>query len=459
MIDPASLSSSGSAEVDFVDLSASDNVELYIDMVQRISLAKEPSQVMSAFSQGMRKSRGESGLLTVSCKGLKPGHYKITRRIGYDGINLTETNDPWFQRGKLPTRTGGFISKLIATPTPKLCHNLRIHDDPVLGDWLAQFGTAMVIPAFTEGVATNWAIILKREPAAYTIADLEEHILRANLIGATVNNTVINKQLREVNARMAREVERIAAIQKALLPRVLPNIRGMKIAASYETYDVAGGDMYDFVCITPEGRHGVINPDARWGFMIADVSGHGPGAAVLAAMLNAILYAYPTPPERPSELLNYANKHLCDKRVEHSFVTALMAIYDPMTRRFMFSRAGHPPAIVKSHGQPLVHLDQGGGLPLGVLEDVIYQDEEVTLEPGQTVVLYTDGISESQNAKHEMFGIAGIDQALEGCTGEPDCVIKSITTALRAHEAGEQPGDDQTIVALRVMEADIGDGV
>ncbi len=449
MPDPAL--STTPASVDFVDLSASRNVDLYMDMVQRISLAKEPAQVMDAFSRGMRKARGNSGLLTVTCKGLKPGQYKITRRIGYDGINHSETNDPWNQRGKLPTYTGGFISKLIATPTPKLCHNLRITSDPVLGDWLAPFGTAMVIPAFTEGVATNWAIILKSEPAAYTIDDLEEHILRANLIGATVNNTVINKQLREVNARMNREVERIAAIQKALLPRVLPNIRGVTIAASYETYDVAGGDMYDFVCITENGRHGVTDPDARWGLMIADVSGHGPGAAVLAAMLNAILYAYPTPPERPSELLNYANQHLCDKRVEHSFVTAIMAIYNPLTRKFMFSRAGHPPAIVKTPGQPLVHLDQGGGLPLGVLENVTYKDEEVTLEPGQTVVLYTDGISESMNPRHEMFGVAGIDAALNDCNGEPDCVIKAITQAMRLHEAGEQPGDDQTIVALKVM--------
>jgi len=450
MPDPATTAAA--SEVDFIDLSASQNIDLYIDMVQRISKAKEPSQVMDAFSRGMRKSRGESGLLTVSCKGLKPGQYKITRRIGYDNINHAQTNDPWNQRHKLPTHTGGFIGKLIASPAPKLCHNLRITSDPVLGDWLAQFGTAMVIPAFTDGIATNWAIILKREPQAYSIDDLEENILRANLIGATVNNTVINTQLREANERMAREVERIAAIQKALLPRVLPDIKGMKIAASYETYDVAGGDMYDFVCLTPEGRHGKTDPQARWAFMIADVSGHGPGAAVLAAMLNAILYAYPVEPDRPSELLNYANRHLCDKRVEHSFVTALMAIYNPLTRKFMFSRAGHPPAIVKTHGQPLVHLDQGGGLPLGVLEDVVYKDEEITLEPGQTVVLYTDGISESQNPNREMFGVQGIDASLRDCNGEPDCVIKSITAAMRAHEAGAQPGDDQTIVAMKVME-------
>jgi sigma-B regulation protein RsbU (phosphoserine phosphatase) len=439
-------------DADFVDLSSSLNIDLYIDMVQRISLAKEPHQVMDAFSNGMRKARGESGLVTISCKGLKPGQYKITRRIGYDGVNHAETNDPWNQRGKLPTRTGGFIGKLISSPQPKLVHALRITDDPVLGDWLSQFGCAMAIPAFTDGVALNWAIILKREPRAYSINDLEEHILRANLIGATVNNTVMNNQLREVNARMAREVERIAAIQKALLPRVLPVIRGMKIAASYETYDVAGGDMYDFVCMIDGGKHGKIDPDARWAFMIADVSGHGPGAAVLAAMLNAILYAYPTSPERPSEMLNYANRHLCDKRIEHSFVTALFCIYNPLTRKFMFSRAGHPPAIVKTPGKPLVHLDKGGGLPLGVLEDVVYQDEEVTLEPGQTVVLYTDGISESQNPRREMFGIRGIETALDHCTGEPDCVINSITKALREHEAGAQPGDDQTIVALKVVQ-------
>jgi len=439
------------AELGFVDVSDSKNVALYIDMVQRISLATEPQQVMDAFAQGMRKARGESGLITLGLKGLKPGQYKITRKIGYDNVNHVETMDPWGQRHKLPTQTGGFLGKIIATAAPKLCRAINVTDDPVLGDWLSQFGSLIAIPAFIEGQATNWAIILRREPDAYTIEDLEEHILRANLIGATVNNVVINKQLRALNAKMALEVERIAAIQKALLPRVLPEIRGLQIAASYETYDMAGGDMYDFVCITDGGKHGKIDPDARWGFMIADVSGHGPGAAVLAAMLNAILYAYPTPPERPSEMLNYANRHLCDKRIEHSFVTAMMAIYDPGTRRFMFSRAGHPPAIVKTPGKPLVHLSKGGGLPLGVLDDVVYGDEVVTLEPGQTLVLYTDGIPESMNPSHEMFGIAGIERALDECTGEPDCVIKSINGALRAHEAGAQPGDDQTIVALKVV--------
>lgn len=426
------------------------NIGVFLDMVRRISLAQQPQQVMQAFSNAMRQAFGDSALVTVTCRGLKPGQYKVTRQIDYDDVNRVPTDDPWRQRDHLPTVSGGLIGQLITEGKPTLLTRLDAPHDPVLGDWLAQFKSMMAIPAFIEGTAMNWAIVLRREPDAFSLTDLEEHLLRANLIGANVNNVVINQELRTLNDRMRREMERIGNIQRALLPKRLPRIAGLSVAASYETYDRAGGDMYDFVCLLGPGHRGEQRPDARWAMMVADVSGHGPSAAVVMAMLNAILGAYPKVPDGPAELLAYANRHLLAKRIEDSFVTAFMAIYDPPTRRFTFARAGHPPALLKSNDQPLVRLDGEGGLPLGILEDIEYRDTTIELQPGQTVVLYTDGITESMDPAENMFGIKGIERALDDCSGEPYCVVEAINTALRAHEGGQRPGDDQTIVAMQV---------
>ena len=101
-------------------------------------------------------------------------------------------------------------------------------------------------------------------------------------------------------------------------------------------------------------------------------------------------------------------------------------------------------------GGAVERLDQVGGIPLGIVDSIGLEQATVQLRPGQTLVLYTDGIHEAMNAAGEMFGIAGIEEALHACSGEPSCVVNSIVEALRAHEAGVRPSDDQTIVAIKV---------
>ncbi len=110
-----------------------------------------------------------------------------------------------------------------------------------------------------------------------------------------------------------------------------------------------------------------------------------------------------------------------------------------------------PPAHV-------VRLDGVGGVPLGVLEAVEYQEESIILDPGQTIVLYTDGITEALSPQGRMFGVEGIEISLIECTGAPDCVISHVTEALKAHESNVRPNDDQTIVVMKVHEKVSGTG-
>jgi sigma-B regulation protein RsbU (phosphoserine phosphatase) len=268
------------------------------------------------------------------------------------------------------------------------------------------------------------------------------------MVGATVNSVLAASRLRETNERLQRQVEEIARIQRSLLPEAPPVIQGLELAVDYRPHDRAGGDLYDFVSLT--GRRGETDPAGRWAVIVGDVSGHGTPAAVVMAMLTSILYAYPRVPQGPAELLTYANRHLCAKRIAGTFTTALIGVFDPSTRRFTYARAGHPPALLKS-GARINTLDAVGDLPLAVLPDTRYEEAWVTIEPGETLVLFTDGIIEEMDPEGRMFGVGGILDSLHACNGSPRCVIDSINAALARHRGPARPSDDATIVTMRAL--------
>jgi sigma-B regulation protein RsbU (phosphoserine phosphatase) len=457
-----------------VDCSSSARARLFIELSRELSSATEPTEVQRIFARGLRPINPSDGYLSLSCRGLEPGEYRITRRT-LDAASLNGVpGDPWRDFHNLPIHRGGLLGELIQDESPKLLVELRVTEDPVLGDALAPFGTLMAMPLFDQGKALNWAITLKHDRAGYTANELEDAILRSNLAGGTVRNTVLAKQLREANSQLREaheqsraaheslreaheqireEIQRIAAIQRSLLPDRMPEIPGVVLAASYETFDTAGGDLYGFRPTLAEGEGGAAPPESPWGILIADASGHGPSAAVVSAMLHAIVHTYPGAVGSPAHLLRHANRHLAAKRIEQSFVTAFAAIFDPLSRKLSYSRAGHEPPLVKCAGSggATFRLDSAGDVPLGVLDEVVYESAEVQLEPGQTLVLYTDGITEARDPQGRFFGTEGIERALVECTGDPQCVIGSITAALRGHEAGRRPADDQTIVAMKVL--------
>ncbi|MHC4415177.1 MAG: PP2C family protein-serine/threonine phosphatase [Planctomycetota bacterium] len=434
-----------------VDTSGSHRIPVLMEMVGALSRAVEPQEVLRVFSQRSEELYGPRGYVSISTRGLAPGQYKITRLLRLDGTDELATADPWLQWNDLAVNTGGFFGEIIKSAYPELIHHLGLRDDPVVGNALAEYGSLMAIPLFDDGEPVNWAVFLRKEPEGFTVEDLEQSILRSNLVGTAVKNALITRELRGAHARIRAEVEHIAAIQRALLPQPIPEIPGLTIAASYETFDQAGGDYYDFRPLRYAADGATADPQGPWGMLIGDASGHGPAAAVVMAMLHAILHAYPRQPEGPAEVLEHANQHLAAKRIENSFVTAFLGVYEPAARRLTYARAGHNPPLLKNPGAggSVCRLDAVGGVPLGVIDDTRYEETTVELEPGQTLVLYTDGITEARGPDGTMFGMSGVERALTACTGEPACVVESITEPLHRHTGGIRPGDDQTIVAIR----------
>ncbi|MCP3905604.1 MAG: serine/threonine-protein phosphatase [Planctomycetes bacterium] len=436
-----------------VQTSGNPRIPILMEMVGALSRARTPQEVLKEYSAGVAQLEKPGGYMSLSTRGLPPGHYRITRLLT-DGLTSITAADPWHHGHEMPVHQGGFIGEIIRQAYPEILHNVFLRNDPVVGDALSEYGSIMAIPLFDDGEPLNWAVMLRREPEGFTVEDLEDSILKANLVGTGVRNVLVAQQLREAHDKIRREMEKIARIQRALLPPRMPQITGVSLGASFEMFDTAGGDLYDFTPLHRLEPSQDPDPNGPWWVYIADAAGHGPAAATVVAMLNAILAASPEElTHRPSDMLTFANRHLYDKRLDGTFVTALLARFDPATRMLQYARAGHNPALLMGRGgggMEIRRLDEVGGVPLGVLGEVDYEETSVTLEPGQTFVLYTDGITEAMAPDGRQFELEGIERSLTECSGHPDCVISHVTGALLEHEAGRRPSDDQTLLVMRV---------
>ncbi|HEX2972608.1 MAG TPA: PP2C family protein-serine/threonine phosphatase [Tepidisphaeraceae bacterium] len=462
-----------------VDLSRNRRIPLLMELVNSMRRLGDPKELLEQIISTMRRAYRSRCFLQLSTVGLGTGHYRIIRMVtssvasnnGPENLAAPMAVPPQVEAAKAdlsvptdgglypseitsrPIYHGGILGQIVSTGTPNIWHELELGDDPVLGDQLSRYHAAVAAPLFDNELGVNWVVAFAPEPTAFDAHDLEELILRSNLVGSMLGNLATARQLIHANLQIQGELDQIARIQQALLPEEVPEVPGLKIAASYRTFDRAGGDIYDVCRVGSRMQEWQGGPDPRWTLLIGDVSGHGPAAAVVMAMFHAIFHTYPTRPQGPAEVLQHVNRHLCAKRIEQSFVTAFLAFYDPGTRELVYARAGHEPPLLKNfpHRDKPIHLDAVGELPLGIMHDVVYKEARITLQPGQTLILYTDGITDAGHRSGRTFGIDGIENSLIACTGAPDCAIRHIAEALLAHQGQERPDDDQTILAVQVL--------
>ncbi|MFG0275986.1 MAG: PP2C family protein-serine/threonine phosphatase [Phycisphaerales bacterium] len=419
-----------------------DRIDALSDLMRGLTSAKSPQESSFTFGMASRRFFPSDGFMSVSRRGLPDGEYKITREYlsGRLPQSPSESN-PWRDWATLATHRGGFIGEIIAAGVPRRFNDLRITGDPVLGDKLANFRSAVILPVFDDGQALNWSFSFRREAQEVSDEQFEMALLVMNLHGRATKNLVALQQVEELNARLNQQLERVAAIQRSLLPDRTPDIPGLELATSYLTSDEAGGDYYDFLPL--EG--------GKWGVFIGDVSGHGAGAATVMAMVHAILRTYPEREHDPAGVMAYLNRHLSEKRIESNFVTAFYGVLEPDTRRFTFANAGHHPPRRKCRGSgEVATLDGARAVPLGIFDELEIEPTEVTLSSDETIVFFTDGITEARDASGAMFGEAGLDASLRLCSGEAECIIDSVHGALFEHTQRRTRDDDQTLIAMQV---------
>ena len=233
-------------------------------------------------------------------------------------------------------------------------------------------------------------------------------------------------------------------IQQAILPRIFPpfpeNAEQLDIAALMNAAKDVGGDFYDFFRID----------DQRIGFVVADVSGKGVPAAIFMAVSRTLIRATGVRGVSPAECISYSNELLAQESANSMFVTAFYGIYNLTTGQVTYTTAGHnPPYLMKADGT-ILQLPFSSDLVVGAIDDFKYSEETLQLEHGDTLLLYTDGVTEAINSGDEEFGEQRLQAVLAQLTSNSSQDIIERIKACVSDFAGEaEQSDDITLLAIK----------
>ena len=253
------------------------------------------------------------------------------------------------------------------------------------------------------------------------------------------------KNLTETTAakeRIQSELKMATDIQASLLPRLFPPFPDRSEIDIYASMDPAkevGGDFYDFFFID----------DTNLCFLIADVSGKGVPAALYMMVVKTLLKSEGQRLGEPDQVLSCVNSILASDNDSCMFATVFCAILNTETGDVRFANAGHnPPLIIDSQG--IRYLTLKPGLVLGPMPDTIYEAERLTLQPGDTLFLFTDGVTEANNPEEELYGEPQLQNALQNAPKEDLAeMIHCIRAEVKRHANGAPQSDDVTMVAIK----------
>ena len=162
-----------------LDTSQNTRIPVMMELVGALSRAETPQDVHRTFAAGIRQMYGPRGYISLSTRGLEPGEYRVTRALHAESFTEMHMIDSWSRPEDVPVHRDGFLGSLIRSAYPEVIHGLDVPDDPVLGGFLGRYGSLMAIPLFDHGEPLNWAISLSEASDGFSIAELEEQILRA----------------------------------------------------------------------------------------------------------------------------------------------------------------------------------------------------------------------------------------------------------------------------------------
>jgi phosphoserine phosphatase RsbU/P len=292
-----------------------------------------------------------------------------------------------------------------------------------------------------------WLVFPTERPGALAALDQDLLYTELRLAFALVGGGFLGASV----VAHERTIDSLADIQRALQPDC-PEVRGMSHAIHWQPADTAAGDYFDLMRMSHSYADFTDTGVDAWGAVVADVTGHGAAAAMEAVQLDAILRTYRNdePPGGPAGALTYANRFFFSRRARSRFITALAVSGRPDRGELIYVNAGHlPPLRRRGATVSVVGSNEEADIPLGVERDHRWANHSTTLETGDLLVLYTDGVTEARNASGQMFGIAGISRALGAAQPQPAAALDAIRDALFEHQGGVIGADDQTLLVVR----------
>jgi serine phosphatase RsbU (regulator of sigma subunit)/anti-sigma regulatory factor (Ser/Thr protein kinase) len=308
-------------------------------------------------------------------------------------------------------------------------------------DAMRAAGVVLVVPLVTSGELIGLLQLGPRlSERGYSRDDrqlldtLARYAAPALRLGQLVREQEAEARSRE---RIEQELRVAQIIQQQFLPKSLPELPTWDVAAFYRPARTVGGDFYDFIEL----------PDGRVMIVVGDVTDKGVPAALVMASTHALLRETGPRMTAPSEVLARVNDLLCDDIPAHMFVTCLVMVLNPPTGEVVLANAGHNLPYVRGVDGTVREL-RATGMPLGLMPGLTYEQSTAVVEPGEHLLLYSDGLCEQHDAGGEMFGFPRTAAVVAASLSGQDLVDRCVSELARFTGPGVEQEDDITLVAL-----------
>ncbi len=316
------------------------------------------------------------------------------------------------------------------------------HDPRFAGQTMALLGIRSVLAVPLSVDEREVFGLIYADSPTYETTFTEEHLKILTTLASVASIRVENARLLEerlIRERMERELELATEIQQSFQPAASPKLAGYELQGiSFSCYEI-GGDYYDFIKMD----------DGKMLIALGDVSGKGTAAALLMSSLHAAVHGQVAAKRTLSETVHAVNGYLSENTPSNRFVTLFIGELDPPTGVFKYINAGHnPPLVARLNGD--IEKLTAGGLPLGLLSMAEYETGELKLESGESLVIYSDGVSEANNLREEEFGMERLIEVVKKNINASAAGIRDkVESALSAFTRTAPANDDITLVIVK----------
>ncbi|MFT4546170.1 MAG: sigma-B regulation protein RsbU (phosphoserine phosphatase) [Verrucomicrobiales bacterium] len=378
--------------------------------------------------------------LSTSCPPLLPIPQKVRSQMAKNPNAIVS----YLGLTSIP-RDKSFIGQALTTGEPIKIDRLGEH--PEFGEGVAEFRrdvTALVAPLlYGDKELGVVAVGHATRGNTFTKNDYDVFVSAAEQSAFTLGNAIAHKEATK-NRKLEKEIRTARDVQKILLPGSDPKIPGYNIAGTNIPASLVSGDYFDFIEVD----------ENHLGIVIADVSGKGIGASLIMAMCRSVIRANAAYNHSPANVLRAANRQLFPDIREDMFISLAYAILDLRSGELLLARAGHDPPLhfIKETGE--IRPVKPKGIAIGIDDGEVFDRaiavETIQLEPGDTFLLYTDGVNEALDVEGEEYGMDALLEVFRAQSSKTSAgLVESITSEIRGFAGSAAQNDDITLIAVQ----------
>jgi len=418
------------------DLTSEVKYRLLLQISQKLSGTLELEEVLNHLLDTVRLvvAYDAAGVFVLNRAVHIPGKGPIATLIagvairGFDRHKPEE--DPMLRSGE------GVVGWVIRTGRSAVIADVRRDTRYVEGR--SQTLSEIAVPIVSNQRVIGALNLESDQVGAFTETDVEMLQFFANAAAISIEKAMLHRELLEKKA-IERQLEIAREVQAGLLPEAAPQLPGYDIAAiNLPTFEI-GGDYYDFIPF----------PNSHLGIVVADVSGKGIPAALIMATFRAAIRTQVRNDFELSHIMASVNLLLTESIGAAGFVTAVYGVFDPAAGTYIYSNCGHnPPIILRADGG--TDRLESGGAALGIFAEAGYETAVATVNPGDVLALYTDGVVETSDPAGNEFGCDRLERALRAASGSgAQPMIESVVAETRTFAGTQGYQDDFTLVILK----------